>query len=239
MQCRRKTFMVHQTFVWWALYLLYKFVKIPIRHLGLAIGNVRRFSPTLSLWWYINQEQNFSEISINIEIIPIKKINLGMLSAKWRPSCRSCNVIPLLPHPHKMQTWESKWQTWKKIFNHNFKHRKKIIILGKNGNSSLVYGKQVECFSHKLFELFVLYYYYFSYWLYTKVFQLIKFHGDRLEISYMQHHGTNNKHYLLTLQQSVKYLMLRNFIHLNHQSLHFTLTDNLCSVGCENFEWIL
>ena len=46
-QCRRKTFMVHQTFVWWALYILYKFAKFPIRHLGLAIGNVRRFSPTL------------------------------------------------------------------------------------------------------------------------------------------------------------------------------------------------
>ena len=46
-QCRRKTFMVHQTFVWWALYILYKFAKLPIRHLGLAIGNVRRFSPTL------------------------------------------------------------------------------------------------------------------------------------------------------------------------------------------------
>ena len=49
-QCRRKTFMVHQTFVWWVLYVLYKFVKSPIRHLGLAIGNVRCvrcFSPTL------------------------------------------------------------------------------------------------------------------------------------------------------------------------------------------------
>ena len=46
-QCRRKTFMVHQTFVWWALYIPYKFVKSPIRHLGLAIGNVWHFSPTL------------------------------------------------------------------------------------------------------------------------------------------------------------------------------------------------
>ena len=44
--CRRKTFMVHQTFVWWALYILHKFVKSPTRHLGLAIRNVwcvRRF----------------------------------------------------------------------------------------------------------------------------------------------------------------------------------------------------
>ena len=50
-QCRRKTFMVHQTFVWWALYIPHKFVKSPIRHLGLAIGNVRRvrhFSSTLT-----------------------------------------------------------------------------------------------------------------------------------------------------------------------------------------------
>ena len=46
-ESRRITFMVRQTFVWWVLYILYKFVKFPIRHLGLAIGNVRRFSPTL------------------------------------------------------------------------------------------------------------------------------------------------------------------------------------------------
>ena len=36
-QCRRKTCMVHQTFVWWALCIPYKFVKSSIRHLGLAI----------------------------------------------------------------------------------------------------------------------------------------------------------------------------------------------------------
>ena len=49
-QCRRKTCMVHHTFVWRALYIPHKFVKSPTRHLGLAIGNVRcvrRFSPTL------------------------------------------------------------------------------------------------------------------------------------------------------------------------------------------------
>ena len=39
-QCCRKTFMVHQTFIWWALYILFKFMKFLIRHLGLAIGNV-------------------------------------------------------------------------------------------------------------------------------------------------------------------------------------------------------
>ena len=38
-QWRRKTFMVHHTFVWWALYILYKFVKSPIKHLVLAIRN--------------------------------------------------------------------------------------------------------------------------------------------------------------------------------------------------------
>ena len=40
-QCSRKTFMIHQTFVRLALYILFKFVKSFIRHLGLAIGNVR------------------------------------------------------------------------------------------------------------------------------------------------------------------------------------------------------
>ena len=55
-QCSQKTFMVHQTFVWWALYILFKFVKFLIGHLGLAIGNVRHvrwFSLTLS--YYRNQ----------------------------------------------------------------------------------------------------------------------------------------------------------------------------------------
>ena len=49
-QCTRKTFMIHQTFVRWALYILLKFVKSLIWHLGLAIGNVwhvRWFSWTL------------------------------------------------------------------------------------------------------------------------------------------------------------------------------------------------
>ena len=40
-QCTWKTFMIHETFVWWALYILFKFVKSLIKHLGLAIGNVR------------------------------------------------------------------------------------------------------------------------------------------------------------------------------------------------------
>ena len=50
MQCSWKTFMVHQTIVQWALYILLKFVKSLIGHSALAIGNVwhvRRFSWTL------------------------------------------------------------------------------------------------------------------------------------------------------------------------------------------------
>ena len=75
-QCRRKTFMVHQTFVWWALYISYKFVKSPIRHLGLAIGNVRRFSPTL------------------IESIEIARQMVVMyLSHQHRPQCKHCSDI--------------------------------------------------------------------------------------------------------------------------------------------------
>ena len=49
-QCSRKTFMVHLTIVRWALCILLKFIKSLIRHLALAIGNVRhvrRFSWTL------------------------------------------------------------------------------------------------------------------------------------------------------------------------------------------------
>ena len=56
-QCRWKTCMVHQTFVWWALYIPYEFVKSSIRYFGLAIGNVRsvrRFLPTLlSVLWLL------------------------------------------------------------------------------------------------------------------------------------------------------------------------------------------
>ena len=37
LQCYRKTFMVHQTFVRWTLYILFKIVKSLIRHLGLAM----------------------------------------------------------------------------------------------------------------------------------------------------------------------------------------------------------
>ena len=56
--------MVHQTFVWWALYILHQFVQSPIRHLGLAIRNVQRVhvrvqpffaytapSPAYMHWW--------------------------------------------------------------------------------------------------------------------------------------------------------------------------------------------
>ena len=52
LQCSWKTFMIHQTFVRWALYSLFKFVKSLIRHLGPAIRNVRHvrwFSWTLVL----------------------------------------------------------------------------------------------------------------------------------------------------------------------------------------------
>ena len=51
----RKTFMIHQTFVRWALYILFKFVKSLIRHLGQAIRNVscvQWFSWTLHWFWY-------------------------------------------------------------------------------------------------------------------------------------------------------------------------------------------
>ena len=46
MQCTWKTSMIHETFVRWALYIVFKFVKSLIRHLGLATGNVR------CVWWF-------------------------------------------------------------------------------------------------------------------------------------------------------------------------------------------
>ena len=52
-QCTWKTFMIHQTFVRWPLYILFKFVKSLIRQLSLAIGNVwcvQWFWWTLERW---------------------------------------------------------------------------------------------------------------------------------------------------------------------------------------------
>ena len=57
LQCAWKTFMIHQTFVPWALCILFKFVKSLITYLGLAIGNVwcvQWFSWTLPLWTDLN-----------------------------------------------------------------------------------------------------------------------------------------------------------------------------------------
>ena len=75
-QCSWKTFMVHQTFVQWALYILFKFVKSLIRHLGLAIGNVRHvrwFSWTL---WI--------PIKNSLKLIPQDPINnIPVLVQKW------------------------------------------------------------------------------------------------------------------------------------------------------------
>ena len=48
MHCTWKTFLIHQTFVRWALYILFKFVKYLITHLGLGnVWCVRWFSWTL------------------------------------------------------------------------------------------------------------------------------------------------------------------------------------------------
>ena len=73
LQCRRKTCMVHQTFVWWASYITNKFVKSPIRHLGLAIGNVqcvRRFAPTLHLKELIILIQKFGAKPLSEPMLP-------------------------------------------------------------------------------------------------------------------------------------------------------------------------
>ena len=77
-QCIRKTFMVHQTIVRWALYILLKFMKALIRHLALAVGNVRRFSWTLlsatshylNQWWLFYWHI-YASLSLN-EITNIK-----------------------------------------------------------------------------------------------------------------------------------------------------------------------
>ena len=57
LQCRRKTFMVHQTFVQWALYILFKFVKSLIRYLGPAINKKQK-------WININKEKSAPILSL-------------------------------------------------------------------------------------------------------------------------------------------------------------------------------
>ena len=60
-QCSRKTSIIHQTFVQWALHILFKFVKSLIRNLNLAIRNVWWFSWTL--FYVMNSYKNIQSIS--------------------------------------------------------------------------------------------------------------------------------------------------------------------------------
>ena len=85
-QCSRKTFIVHQTFVWWAWYILFKFVKSLIRHLGLANGNVqhvrwfsRTLGPLLSSSSYLT---HYGSRSILVQVIACYLYNIKPLSEK-------------------------------------------------------------------------------------------------------------------------------------------------------------
>ena len=62
-----KTSMIHQTCVQWALYILFKFVKSLIGHLGLAIGNVR------CIWWLSWTLQDFNNFII-IQYLPARPL---------------------------------------------------------------------------------------------------------------------------------------------------------------------
>ena len=80
-QCSWKTFMVHQTFVRWALYILFKYVKSLIRHLVLAIRNVRHvqwFSWTLSFsdlisFLSINRHEKSAAVSFHDITVPAQR----------------------------------------------------------------------------------------------------------------------------------------------------------------------
>ena len=94
LQCYRKTFMVHQTFVRWTLYIIFKIVKSLIRHLGLAIRNVRQvwwFSWTLTLCTFtqeVNHDVNYMSYLINLELskisdwLPVNKLSLNVDKTK-------------------------------------------------------------------------------------------------------------------------------------------------------------
>ena len=93
LQCRQKTLLVHQTFVWWTWYILYKFGKFPIRHLGLAIGNVwwvRRFLPTLIVNGKWTRQRSISSTKC-------QKLSFNFLIAvPFGPTSVSQNTIRIL-----------------------------------------------------------------------------------------------------------------------------------------------
>ena len=94
-QCSRKTFMAHQTFVWWAWYILFKFVKSPIRHLGLTIGNirhVRRFSWTL-MYLKIFCLQTHLDIARPIKnVSPDQIYSVTSIPIHFRLRCSPCPI---------------------------------------------------------------------------------------------------------------------------------------------------
>ena len=110
-QCTWKTFMIHETFVWWALYILFKSVKSLIRHLGLAIGNVwcvRWFSWTLHYPTTTthNKRQTMQAIlcikncSLSVGFIPaslVRPICMGLRGDPW--------AIPWAIFSHKTDHW--------------------------------------------------------------------------------------------------------------------------------------
>ena len=93
-QCSRKTFMVHQTIVRWALYILLKFIKSLIRHLALAIGNVRhvrRFSWTL---WSSHSEPPPQDVQ---HPLPSTRLH-PVLAWYHQPRCPPTAHRPPCPH---------------------------------------------------------------------------------------------------------------------------------------------
>ena len=70
--------MVHQTFVWWALYILFKIVKSLIRHSGLAIGNVRHVR-----WfsWTLLDLSDFSDWACTY--FPSSKLYMACANIGW------------------------------------------------------------------------------------------------------------------------------------------------------------
>ena len=69
--------MIHQTFVRWALYILFKFVKSLIRHLGLAIGNVRCAGLGPNTYSYLYLYSN-TQIFVFVFVFVFEKYQIGV-----------------------------------------------------------------------------------------------------------------------------------------------------------------
>ena len=110
LQCSRKTFMVHHSFVWWALYTPYKFVKSPIRHVALAVKSKMSWvSDVFHLHCNLLNTNYYNLMTVSLKFVlwgPIDKNKWSLVQevAWWLTSDRP------LPEPITTHFTLANWQ---------------------------------------------------------------------------------------------------------------------------------